>query len=136
MLGGVLALKVVFRRPLVAANAGGLGLGVLLGAMAGPLPTGVIAAAALLSGFGWAINDITWTATVQQRVPRHAVSRVISYEWTTGQIVTSAGFALAGPMAGAFGISTVLLTLAAVVVVASLSTCFLPAVFRVTYGTS
>ncbi|HEU5160133.1 MAG TPA: MFS transporter [Streptosporangiaceae bacterium] len=131
VVGGMLALKVAFRRPLVAASAGRLGLGVLLAAMAVPLPIGPVAGAALLSGLGWAVHDIAWTATVQRRIPGNAVSRAVSYEWTAGQLTTTAGFALAGPLSAAFGTSGVLLALTSLVVATSLLPAAVPAVFSV-----
>ncbi|GAA3597388.1 MFS transporter [Nonomuraea rosea] len=134
VVGGMLALKVVFRRPLVAASAGRLGLGVLLAAMAVPLSTGPVAAAALVSGLGWAVHDIAWMATVQRRIPGNAVSRAVSYEWTAGQLMTTAGFALAGPLSAAFGMSGVLLALAGLVTATSLLLPALPAVFSVKDG--
>jgi hypothetical protein len=68
-----------------------------------PFPALVIAGATLLAMLAIAVSKVLWLTTLQQRVPREAISRVSAYEWLGSLIFLPAGLALAGPLAGAIG---------------------------------
>ncbi|HEY3734980.1 MAG TPA: MFS transporter [Streptosporangiaceae bacterium] len=101
--GGLIALRLHPRRPLVAGNLA-VALGALpLLALTPPLATWAIAAAAVFGGAGLIFLNSVWTATMQVLIPEQARSRVDSYDWLISLVVMPAGFAIVGPLAAAAG---------------------------------
>jgi len=112
--GGLLALRVRPRRPLVTSNLA-MVLGALpLLALARPLATWEIAVAAALGSAGTIFLNSVWLATMQELIPDQVRSRVNSYDWLISLVVVPAGFAIAGPLAAATGTSFALVCAAAV----------------------
>ncbi len=89
-------LQMVLAWPLLAA-------GFALGA---PLALVVVAAAA--TGFGFALMTIWWETALAHHVPPDALSRVSAWDWMGSLALLPLGYAVAGPLAGAFGARTVL----------------------------
>jgi hypothetical protein len=115
--GGLLALRVRPRRPLVTSNLI-MVLGALpLFALARPFATWEIAVAAALGSASTVFVNNVWMATMQELIPDQVRSRVNSYDWLISLVVVPAGLAVAGPVAAAAGIS-VTLVFAAVLSVA------------------
>jgi MFS family permease len=114
VLGDTAALRLQPRRPLFVGF-----LAVSLWALepallARPAPTWAISIAAAL-GFGaMSFSNALWFTAVQERIPREALSRVSSYDWLGSIVVQPVGYALAGPVSAAIGISATLLAGAAV----------------------
>jgi len=103
LLGGLVALQLRPRRPLVGALAASALYApqmILLG-LAAPVP--LIALAALAGGAGVAFWSTVWETTLQQQVPLESLSRVAAYDWLGSLAFLPLGFALAGPAAGLFG---------------------------------
>jgi predicted MFS family arabinose efflux permease len=109
VLGGLLALRMRPRRPLVAAivAVGLFGLPQL--ALAGPAPLAVVAAVSVLGTGGLMVFNAVWETTLQQHVPPHALARVSSYDWFGSLAFQPLGMALAGPVAVALGTEATLL---------------------------
>jgi MFS family permease len=63
---------------------------------------------ALATGFGWALLMIWWETALAQHIPGGALSRVSAYDWMGSLALLPVGYALAGPLASAFGARTVL----------------------------
>jgi len=106
--GGLLALRIRPRRPLVVSNLA-MALGALpLLALARPLATWGIAVAAALGSAGAIFMNSVWTATMQELIPDEVRSRVNSYDWLISLVVVPAGFAIVGPLAAAAGTSVTL----------------------------
>jgi hypothetical protein len=126
--GGILALRLRPRRPLVAANLT-LVFGALpLLALAPPLATWVIAAASVFSGIGLIYLNSVWTATMQVLIPDQVRSRVDSYDWLISLVVMPAGYAIVGPLAAAFGDPATLLGAALIIAVPCALVVLLPGI--------
>ncbi len=70
-------------------------------------------------GVEWGLYDPFWTTCMQRVVAPDMISRVSSYDYLGSLAFFPAGLALAGPLADAFGITTVLWTSAAVAILVS-----------------
>jgi MFS family permease len=126
--GGVVALHARVRRPLLVATLGTFGLGAFVTALAlrAPLPVLVVAAAS--SGAGFAVFATLWETTMQRLVPPDRLSRVSAYDWFGSVALLPIGYALIGPLAGAFGVSAMLWVAVAALVVPTLVVLCVPAV--------
>lgn len=108
LLGGIVAIGVRPRRPLLV----GEGLVALIAlpvfALAVPASTAIIAAAALLAGGTVSLAEILYETTAAQQIPPQALSRVIAYDWFGSLALEPMTLALIGPLAAGIGISTTL----------------------------
>jgi hypothetical protein len=77
---------------------------------------------------GVTIAMVTWTTTLQEQVPSHALARVSAYDWLGSLVIMPLGFALAGPAAVVFGLDQTLLGAAALMVTAGLAALAVPSV--------
>jgi hypothetical protein len=57
---------------------------------------------------------------MQEKVPRHALSRVAAYDWMGSSALRPLGLALVGPIASVIGIDTTLLAAAVIVLLTNL----------------
>jgi hypothetical protein len=73
----------------------------LLLAVRAPLPALLVAGVA--TGFAFSFADTLWYTALQQHVPGHALSRVISYDHLGSQALRPVGYAGAGLAAGVVG---------------------------------
>jgi MFS family permease len=116
IVGGFLAMRVRFRRPMRAAvllclpNAG---VPLLL---AGPAPVPAIALAAFCAGVGGEIFAVLWNTALHTRVAPEALSRVSSYDVLGSIAMVPVGEALAGFGADRIGLSASLLVCSAAIV--------------------
>jgi predicted MFS family arabinose efflux permease len=108
IIGGLAVLRVRPRRPLVAATLGMACFSGPVALLAARAPVAAIAAAAAVSGAGLAVCDALWSTALQQHVPAPVLSRVSAYDWLGSIAFVPLGYALAGPLAGAVGISATL----------------------------
>jgi predicted MFS family arabinose efflux permease len=108
IIGGLAVLRVRPRRPLVAAILGMACFSGPVALLAARAPTAAIAAAATVSGAGFAVCDVLWSTALQQHVPAPVLSRVSAYDWLGSIAFVPLGYALAGPLASAVGISVTL----------------------------
>ena len=108
IVGGLVALVWRPRRPLVAATAVGLLWAAPSAALAATAPLLVVGAAAFAAGAVSEIHGTLWTTTIQQRIPAEAMSRVNSLVIVGAFSVGPIGLALAGPLAEATSVATVL----------------------------
>jgi MFS family permease len=106
--GGVLALRVRPRRPLVVANLGLTLFAVPTVLLALHLPALVVAAGAVVGGVGGTFFNAVWETTLQRHIPPERLSRVTAYDWFVSTAANPVGQSVAGPTAGAIGIETTL----------------------------
>lgn len=110
LLGGLAALRL---RPPRRALVLVLGLFACVSAqcvlLAFRAPVGFLAAAAVLAGFAFAYGGVVWDTAVQRTVPADKISRVSAYSWLGAMVFLPLGYAIAGPLAAAIGIRTLLL---------------------------
>jgi predicted MFS family arabinose efflux permease len=108
IIGGLAVLRVRMGRPLIAVVLGLVCFSAPVALLAARAPAAAIAAAAAVAGAGFAVSDALWSTTLQQQVPTAALSRVSAYDWLGSIAFVPLGYALAGPLAGAIGISATL----------------------------
>jgi MFS family permease len=108
VLGGLLGLRLRVGRPLLVSVLTTAGLPVQLAAFALHPSVAVLCGVAFLAGIGLAIHLALWFTVFQERVPEHAVSRVSSYDGLFSLVLAPLGAAIAGPLAGAFGVEETL----------------------------
>jgi predicted MFS family arabinose efflux permease len=78
---------------------------VLLAAQASYL---LIAAAAVIAGFSFSLGSIIFETGVQRAIAPDKLSRVSAYSWMSAMVFLPLGYALAGPIAAAVGMSAYL----------------------------
>ena len=76
--------------------------------LAVPAPLGVIVAAGLFAGVSTMLFNTLFETMLQQHIPRHALSRVSSFDWFGSMALQPVGLALMGPLASAIGVSETL----------------------------
>ena len=118
--GGLLALRLRPRRPLVLANLALVVVAVQPLALVPPLPVPGLFVACVLGGAGLTILNEVWTATMQRLVPQAAIARVSSYDWLISLVVAPAAYAVAGAAAETIGRGTTLTLAAAFIALPSL----------------
>jgi hypothetical protein len=137
-IGSVLGAGVAFRlRPERPLFVGALAVSLCAlepALLARPLAGWLIAASAALAFGAMSFSNALWFTTLQRRIPRHALSRVSSYDWLGSLVLQPVGYALAGPSAAAFGISATLLGAAALQATVCLGAAFTPAVHALRMG--
>jgi predicted membrane-bound spermidine synthase len=117
--GGLLSLRWRPRRPLlvVAAGMSLAAIPVTLLALQAPVWTLYVSLAVV--GVEWGLYDPFWVTCMQRAVAPDMISRVSSYDYLGSLAFYPAGLALAGPLADAVGITTVLWGSAVVAVLVS-----------------
>ncbi|MEU6718633.1 MFS transporter [Nonomuraea sp. NPDC046802] len=113
MVGGLLALRVQPRRPLVTGAVATATFALSPLAVALGLPTPITAFGYFIHGAGATFWLVMWHSTIQTQVPREALSRVHAYDVAGSRAVTPVGQALAGPVGEHMGLQTVLFAAAA-----------------------
>ena len=108
MIGGAVALKVKFARPLAISM-------VLIAfsslwdfAIALELPIIFPIIGALFSGFAIEIFMVNWNTSMQKHIPEKSFSRVASYDAFGSYGIAPLGIVIAGPIAATIGISNAL----------------------------
>ncbi|MFI4978476.1 MAG: MFS transporter, partial [Solirubrobacterales bacterium] len=97
VLGGLIALRIRPRRPLIVANLAGIPAAVQLLALAVPLPTAAIMAICVVGWAGLTLLNEVWFATVPQLIPADVLARATSFDWLLSIIAMPVGFAVSGP---------------------------------------
>jgi len=114
VLGGVVAFRVLPRRPLVIANLAVTISALQMVALAHSLPTPLIMATAVAGFAGTSFLNRVWTTVMQQLIPTAVLARVSSYDWALSLAAMPVGYALGGAAAGWIGVPQTL-TVAALV---------------------
>ncbi|MFJ1755972.1 MFS transporter [Kitasatospora sp. NPDC088134] len=102
---GLLMARWQPRRVLLVGNGGVFLFGLPALALALHLPLAAVAAAMFLAGVGTSVFVVNWMVTLQQEIPEELLSRVSAYDSLGSFALLPAGTALAGPVAGALGLT-------------------------------
>jgi MFS family permease len=132
VLGSLLALRVRPRRPLATGFAMITVAALQPVLLVRPFPAVVIAAAGLLAMMTLSFSTALWQTTLQELIPREALSRVISYDWLGSLVLMPVGFAVAGPVSEAIGIEMTLWISAGLLLGSSAAIALLPSVRAIT----
>ena len=108
VLGDVLALNFEPRRPLRAAFMTGLLFVPVVILLAARAPTAAIAVVAVGWGIAWTFPNTLWFTTLQEHIPRDAISRVSSFDWLGSSVLRPIGYAIVGPVAAVLGVGPTL----------------------------
>jgi MFS family permease len=130
LLGGVFALRMTVRRPLLAASLWNTAIVLPIALLALRIGAVPVAIGAFFAGFGGSIFGVLWETTLQREVPPAALSRVSAYDWFGSTATLPIGFALVGPLSHALGISGALWLGAAVALASSAAIVAVPDVRR------
>jgi MFS family permease len=108
MIGGAVAFKVKFARPLAISMALIATSSLWDFAIALELPLIFPIIAALFSGFAIEIFLVNWNTSMQKHIPEESFSRVASYDAFGSYGIAPLGIVIAGPIAATIGISNAL----------------------------
>ena len=129
--GGLVALRVTPKRPLVVANLALAPAALQLLSLAVPMPVVVIMATCVVGWAGLTFLNEVWFATVPQLIPQEVLARATSFDWLLSIIAMPIGFAVSGPVADHIGIPTTLVIAAGVLVLACGFIILIPGVRKV-----
>ena len=115
------------RMLVVAVVAAGV-FAILLFALAVPLAVPLIVAAAVIVGLTSEFFMVNWVTTMQQEIPHDLMSRLSSFDAFGTFALAPAGVAVAGPLAAAFGTTSVLTAGGLVIVALTLIVLLVPEV--------
>ena len=118
LLGGLLAMRLTFRRPLLVGTLATLFLPLWQLTLALELPLVIVSLAACLAGVALELLYVFWVTAMQTHIPRESLSRVSSYDAFGSLMLGPVGIALAGPLVVILGITKVLLIAAAISAIA------------------
>jgi Transmembrane secretion effector len=128
VVGGLFALRIRVKRPLVASQLFVLPAGVLLAALAVPVSLIAMVVVSFVVGIGFALGNTLWTTALQRNVPAHALSRISSFDWLGSVALNPIGYALIGPIAAAIGTSETLVAAAILNIAVCVSVVLVPSV--------
>jgi MFS family permease len=118
--GGLLSLRWRPRRPMLVIAAGMSLTALPVALLALEAPVWTLYAAMAVVGVEWGLYDPFWLTCMQREVAPHMISRVSAYDYLGVLAFYPVGLALAGPLADAFGRSTVLWVSAGVAILVSI----------------
>ena len=113
IFGGLLALRLHPRRPLVWASLLCVPMAVVLALLGAAAPVALLCAAGFVASVGLTCGDILWFTTFQLQVPEHLMARLSSFDWFGSVALNPIGYALVGPLADSLGVAKTLYLAAA-----------------------
>jgi MFS family permease len=128
VIGGLIALRITPRRPLVVANLALTLSALQILALVPPLSTVAIMCACVLGFAGLTFLNEVWSATVGQIIPADVLARANSFDWLLSLIAMPAGFAIWGPVADHAGIQPTLVAAAVILALPSFLIVLHPAI--------
>lgn len=130
VLGGLVALRMRFKRPLLTSAVVMLPTALLLALLGAAAPVWLLCAAALVATTFLLCGDIVWQSTFQQHVPDHLISRLSSFDWLGSVALNPIGYALVGPLAHRIGVAETLYLAAALNACVTLGLASVPTIRR------
>jgi predicted MFS family arabinose efflux permease len=118
LIGGLIALRVRARRPLLFGVTAMLALPLPIVLLAVEAPVAAIAGGALLLGIGIEVFSVNWDLSVQGHVPEDLLARVYAWDAVGSICLMPVGLAVVGPIADQLGVTATLWTCAALALVA------------------
>jgi hypothetical protein len=131
LMGSMAAVRIRPARPIFTVCLLLAGPALTATALALALPAPVIAVLGFVAGATEGFLEVVWLTALQERIPQESLSRVSSYDTLGSFVFMPIGFALAGPVADAAGVSATLLGMAVCAVATALVLASLPAVREV-----
>lgn len=131
ILGGLLALRIRPRRPLVVSCLAAWPIMLQPLGIALRLPVPALAAICVVAGAGIAVHLALWFTVFQQQVPEEARSRVSSYDALGSFVLFPLGSALAGPAAAALGTTTTLIGVSVLMLASEVVVILQPSVWAI-----
>jgi MFS family permease len=119
MIGGVIVFKVKFKRPLFVSMILVAISGVWDFALALDLSLVIAIAAGVFSGIAVEIFLVTWSTSMQTHIPEESFSRVNAYDSLGSYGFAPLGIIIAGPLAEAFSVNSILLATGFITLLAS-----------------
>ncbi|MSW74179.1 MAG: MFS transporter [Actinobacteria bacterium] len=119
-LGGILALRVKFPRPLAISMVLIAATSVWDFSLALNSSLVIALLCACFSGFAIEIFMVAWNTAMQTNIPEESYSRVVAYDAFGSYAIAPIGIAIAGPLAAHFGISEALWVTGALTLVSAL----------------
>jgi predicted MFS family arabinose efflux permease len=111
LVGGIVAMRVRPRRPILVAVLLTLGFAPPFFLLALGAPTWLVATSTLVSGVCGTTFSVLWATTLQTRVPDEMLSRISSYDALGSYLLGPLGLAIVGPVANAMGVIPTLVML-------------------------
>jgi len=128
VIGGLLALRIRPRRPLVVGNIGVTFLALPAALLALRAPAVVVAIGALVGGLGVSAFNPIWETALQRHIPARSLSRVSAYDWLVSLALAPIGQMLVGPITAGIGIDPTLWAIAGVFVAGAAIVLTIPSV--------
>jgi MFS family permease len=128
VIGGLLALRIHPRRPLLVGNLGVTFLALPAALLALRAPAVAIAAAGLVGGLGVSAFNPLWETALQRHIPVRALSRVSAYDWLVSLALAPIGQMLVGPITRGLGIDPTLWAISGSFVVGTAIVLSIPSV--------
>jgi MFS family permease len=126
--GSLISLKVHFPRPLLFAMLVIAASSVWDFSLAMKSPLWVTLICAFLSGMAIDIFMVVWNTSLQAHIPEESYSRVVAYDAFGSFGLSPLGIAIAGPLAQAFGVSTMIYVTGAMTLFAALTSLLVKSV--------
>jgi MFS family permease len=109
MIGGFIVLKMKFKRPLFISMIL-IAISVLWDfSLAFEMPLVICVISAIFSGLTIEFFMVTWNTSLQSHIPEESYSRVNAYDALGSYGFAPIGVVIAGPLAGQFGVSNLLI---------------------------
>ena len=105
LVGGLVALRVTPRRPLLTAVMALLPFALVPAALAANVAPAAGLSAFFIGGVGLSLFGVLWNTTMQREVPAAVLSRVSAYDTFGSVCLLPAGYVMAAPMASALGVA-------------------------------
>jgi hypothetical protein len=128
LAGALVGLRVRPRRPWIVVGAIFALTSVQSVLLAAHASFVVIALAAVISGFSFSLGSVIYETGVQHEIAPDKLSRVSAYSWMSAMVFLPLGYALAGPIAAAVGMSAYLVFGAVWIIATTLVVYSVPAV--------
>jgi len=120
LLGGLAGLRVRPRRPLAFVGLLFMTTSIQNVLLAYHPVVALLAPAALLAGFAFALGSVVWDSSIQRTIAPDKLARVAAYGWMGAMVFLPAGYALAGPVSSLIGLKADLLLAAGWVIASTL----------------
>lgn len=121
LAGSLLALRWRPARPLFTGALLLGGTSVFLASLALPASLAIVICAGAIAGFGLETFNVNWVTTMHEQIPDDVLARVSSYDALGSFVFIPLGLTIAGPAAGALGVSGALWAAAGVATVTMLA---------------
>ena len=128
LVGGLLAMRLQLRRPMLVGVLGCFGLALLPYSLMGPSPLAVVAGAGFLAGVGIELFGVYWNTALHTHVAPAVLSRVSAYDVVGSMALAPVGEVFAGTLVASIGAPTTLWYATLLIIVPTLAVLVVPEV--------